>query len=91
MKVNLDGFVPYASSQAYRCARGCSGCSSSQRKDAPQLILDEGFYDSLHNFIQRNDITYDSISFNCCGDFLENFSDFFRLFRMLLNKKFLKK
>ncbi len=91
MKVNFDGFVPYASSQGYSCARGCSGCSSSQRKDSPELILDEVFYDTLYAFIQKNDITYDSISFNCCGNFLENFSDFFRLLRMLSDKKFLKK
>lgn len=91
MKVNFDGFVPYASSQTYRCARGCSNCSSSQRKDSPEFILDEAFYDTLFDFIQKNNVTYESISFNCCGNFLENFSDFLSLFWLLLKKKILKK
>lgn len=91
MKINLDGFVPYGDSQSYKCARGCSGCTSSKRKDVPALRVDMNFYWLLEKFIEYNHITYESISFNFCWDFLYNYNDFLNSIRFLSQKNILKK
>ena len=91
MKVTLDGFVPYATSQSYKCARGCTGCSSAQRKDEPDINIDKDFYDVLQSFLSKHQISYESISLNCCGDFLLNFPIFLKMIRVLSQKNIIRK
>ena len=91
MKVTLDGFVPYSTSQSYKCARGCTGCSSAQRKDEPDINIDKDFYDVLQSFLSKHHISYESISLNCCGDFLLNFPIFLKMIRVLSQKNIIRK
>jgi len=90
MKIVFDGFVPYPHSQNYKCSRGCSWCSSSERMDIPVGKLDTTFYEHLWTFLEKNNVEYSSISLNFCWDFLLRSSFFLESLRVLIKYNILR-